>query len=222
MPSCFTCDLTRNENPGRIGDKEKGSHRASPLPTPPESAEKLSPPPLSSTGLSLSPPVQRAIEIIKSVKCGHRPDGSWIKLRLERGDFSRLKEQLEAEDDPWGYVQDKIRFDYDPQTYNPVFRMPSGTHETFTARVVEEIIFELRQIREDISRLDIAAIAREINFDSSTDIELEGISSDELQYAPHSPDAAFRRNGAGYASIVIETSFSQKKKDLAYLAKTIF
>ena len=97
------------KTPERAGDKEKGSSRASSLPTPPDSAEKPPPSPFSSTRLSLSRPVQRAIQIIKSTKRGRHPDSSWIKLRLERGDFSRLKEQLKAEDDLWGYVLDKIR-----------------------------------------------------------------------------------------------------------------
>ncbi|KAI9763111.1 MAG: hypothetical protein M1840_000923 [Geoglossum simile] len=203
--------------PERVGDKEKGSPSASSLPTPPKSAEKLSSTPLSSTGLSLSLPVQRAIEIFKSIKHGNRAGGSWVKLRLEPGDFPRLKEQLEADDDLWGYIQDKIRFDYDPDAYEIVFRMHTGTHEIFTARVVEEIIFYRRRAQEAISRPDIAAIARDISFDAHTDIELRGVSSDE-SYGHRSPDAAFRCNGARYPSIIIETSFSQKRKDLARLA----
>jgi hypothetical protein len=97
--------------------------------------------------------------------------------------------------------------------------MPSGTHEIFTARVIEETIFRRRQIQEDISRPDIAAIARDISFDASTDIEFESTSNDEQEYASRSPDAAFRHNDAGYPSIIIETSFSQKRKDLARIAE---
>ncbi|KAI9768153.1 MAG: hypothetical protein M1839_004180 [Geoglossum umbratile] len=203
--------------PERVGDKEKGSPSVSSLPTPPKSAEKPSPKPLSSTNLSLSPPIQRAIEIFKSIKHGNRPDGSWVKLRLEPGDFPRLKEQLEADDDLWGYIQDKIRFDYDPDANEIVFRMNTGTHEIFTARVVEEIISRRQQAQADISRPDIAAIARDINFDAHTSIELRGVNSDE-SYGHRSPDAAFRHNDARYPSIVIETSFSQKRKDLPRLA----
>ncbi|KAI9766497.1 MAG: hypothetical protein M1840_006454 [Geoglossum simile] len=150
----------------------------------------------ASTGLSLSLSVQRAIEIFKSIKHGNRPGGSWVKLRLEPGDFPRLKEQLEADDDLWGYIQDKIRFDYDPDAYEIVFRMHTGSSRKSSS--IDD---------KPISRPDIAAIARDISFDAHTDIELRGVSSDE-SYGHRSPDAAFRCNGARYPSIIIETSFS--------------
>ncbi|KAI9771579.1 MAG: hypothetical protein M1839_002772 [Geoglossum umbratile] len=80
------------------------------------------------------------------------------------------------------------------------------------------ILSSVRPLIPTRSSPDIAAAAREISFDSSSDIEFGGISSDGQQYGHHSPDAAFRHNEAGYPSIVIETSFPQKRKDLARLA----
>ena len=98
--------------PERTDREEKGSSPSS-LPTPPGSVEELSTPSLSqslsySTPTSLSQPAQDAFQIIKSVKYGRRPESPWIKLRLEPGDFSLLKERLKVED-LWGYVEDKIR-----------------------------------------------------------------------------------------------------------------
>ncbi|KAI9861233.1 MAG: hypothetical protein M1813_005406 [Trichoglossum hirsutum] len=129
---------------------------------------------------SLSRPAQWAIGIIKDRECGRHIDGSWNKIRLERGDFAQLKERLE-EEDLWGYVEYKIRlglspllsdlaiavlilryhpsFDYDPENRYLVFRMPSGTHTLFTTRVVSEIKFQLQRISEDKTFPDIAAIA---------------------------------------------------------------
>jgi hypothetical protein len=95
--------------------------------------------------------------------------------------------------------------------------MPSITHEVFTARVVDEIKFHIL-ISEDTSRPDIAAIARSIQFCASGDIELGGDSSDD-DTLMHSPDASFRYKGSGYPSVIIETSFSQKRNDLARIAQ---
>jgi hypothetical protein len=95
--------------------------------------------------------------------------------------------------------------------------MPSITHEVFTASVVDEIKSHIRRISEDTSRPDIAAIARSIKFCASGDIELEGDSSDD-DTLMHSPDASFRYKGSGYPSVIIETSFSQKRKDIVRIA----
>jgi hypothetical protein len=91
--------------PDFAAGKERGRYRASPLLTPPPSAEKP-PSPLPSFN---SRAVQQAVQIVKFIKRGHRHDSSRIKLRLGRGGFSQLKEQLNAEEGLWDYVQDKIR-----------------------------------------------------------------------------------------------------------------
>jgi hypothetical protein len=180
---------------------------------------------------SLSRPAQWAIGTIKDRECGRHIDGSWNKIRLERGDFAQLKERLE-EEDLWGYVEYKIRlglspllsdlaiavlilryhpsFDYDLETRYLVFRMPSGTHTLFTTRVVSEIKFQLQRISEDKTFPDIAAIAGSTECLGSTDIILELDPDGNHDYPQRSPDASFMLEGDRYPCIVIETSFSQK------------
>ncbi|KAI9762258.1 MAG: hypothetical protein M1840_001437 [Geoglossum simile] len=45
------------------------------------------------------------------------------------------------------------------------------------------------------------------------------VDGDGKKYGEHSPDAAFTHEGADYPSVIIETSFSQKRKDLPKLAE---
>ncbi|KAI9763223.1 MAG: hypothetical protein M1840_000841 [Geoglossum simile] len=162
--------------PNNTARKERErSHEPFPL-TPPRSAEKPPPPPLSSNHSSQ---IQRAVQIVKSIKSGHPPNSSWVRLHLGRGGLSQLKEQLNTQEGLWSYVQDKIRFDYDPASCYLIFRMPSIIHEVFTASVVEEIKFHIRRISEDISRPNDAAIAGSIKFCASGDIELNSGSRDD-------------------------------------------
>ena len=89
----------------------------------------------------------------------------------------------------------------------------------FTAQVVKLIELHLQRLSDDTFRPEIAAIARSIAHLSTTDIELMGDPSDDRIYPTHSPDASFICRGAGYPCVVIETSFSQKRKDLPDLAE---
>ncbi|KAI9781061.1 MAG: hypothetical protein M1839_006338 [Geoglossum umbratile] len=176
----------------------------------PGSAEKSS---LAKPSQSLSGPAQRAYGIIKD---GRGPNSPWIRVHLEPGDITMLKERLE-EEDLWGYVRDKIRFDYDRETRTIVFRLPSTVHEIFTGQVVREIESQLKRISEDESRPNIAAIAGSIVCEWSADIYVYGPNRDHKS-SMHSPDASFMLQGAGYPCIVVETSYSQKEKDLPCLA----
>jgi hypothetical protein len=81
------------------------------LPLVPDSVERPLP---SSTSSSHSPAAQYALELIKAHKRGYRPDKQWIKLRLGPGDYSWLEDQIKADADLWGYVEDKLRSDSAP------------------------------------------------------------------------------------------------------------
>jgi hypothetical protein len=86
--------------------------------------------------------------------------------------------------------------------------MPTLLHETFIANVVEEIQAQLKSI-ESVS----AAFAKEISSGGSASIKF----IDE-EYGKHDPDAQFQHSKAQYPGVVIEVSYSQKRKDLARLA----
>ncbi|KAI9759365.1 MAG: hypothetical protein M1840_003369 [Geoglossum simile] len=85
--------------------------------------------------------------------------------------------------------------------------MPSGTHEVFTKKVVREIESWLH-----------TSIAGSIECLESTDIALESEPNDDHEYSKRSSDASFALKGDRYPCVVIETSFSQSKRDLPRLA----
>ncbi|KAI9765023.1 MAG: hypothetical protein M1840_007848 [Geoglossum simile] len=56
--------------------------------------------------------------------------------------FSRLKEQLNTKEDLWSYVQDKIRFDYDPATcYLVSISNIPGRIGQLSAKVIDSKLF---------------------------------------------------------------------------------
>ncbi|KAH0536729.1 hypothetical protein FGG08_006437 [Glutinoglossum americanum] len=154
-------------------------------------------------------PVARVIELVKSLTQGHAPESSWINLPLSPHDFKQL-----AMHDFWSYVEDNIRFDYDPVAEVLTFRMPSPIHEQLTALVVGEILQQLGCLREDTSTSPTAEIARSIRWSASTSIRF-----DDLGLSTRSPDASFYFGDGKYPTVIIETSFSQKRHDLENLAR---
>jgi hypothetical protein len=94
--------------------------------------------------------------------------------------------------------------------------MPTGTYDTFTSKVNTEINHQLERLYADKSRPNVAALASSIHCCATSNIEfLNGLNQD---YSLHSPDSSFQHIDATYPSLVIEISFSQKRKDLPQLA----
>jgi hypothetical protein len=89
--------------------------------------------------------------------------------------------------------------------------MPKLLHETLIFYVTQEILRQLNTIAKSESRS--AEFARDIENSGSSEI-----SFTDSEYGPHQPDAAFQHINAQYPGVVIEVSFSQKRKDLARLA----
>jgi hypothetical protein len=104
-----------------------------------------------------------------------------------------------------------------PEVCSLISDMPFLIHEIFTASVFAEIVSHIQQITKDPSRPDVAALARKICYSSAGDIQLNSLASDNSS-SPRSPDASFRYINSKYPCVIIETSFSQKKRDSAYRA----
>jgi hypothetical protein len=103
------------------------------------------------------------------------------------------------------------RYDYFPSIKQFVLRMPTAIHEIVIRRVAREIILQLNSIaaRNDAS----GEFAGNIEDSGSTRLTFPG-----SDYGPHDPDASFRHLGARYPGVIIEVSYSQKRKDLPRLA----
>jgi len=86
--------------------------------------------------------------------------------------------------------------------------MPIAIHEIVTRYVAEEIKRQLNSIAE---RNDASGeFARNIVDSGSTHLTFP-----DSDYGPHDPDGSFRHLEARYPGIIIEVSYSQKRKDLA-------
>lgn len=89
--------------------------------------------------------------------------------------------------------------------------MQSWLHESVIVFITQEILRQLQIIGR--SEGSSASFARNIrNTGSPT------ISSTDTECGPHSPDSAFKHVDAQYPGIIIEVSYSQKRKDLNRLA----
>jgi hypothetical protein len=126
-------------------------------------------------------------------------------------ELKKLKRLLQKDASLWGYTRHKLRHDYFPSTQQLVLRMLTTLHNLFMVSVVAEITRQLALIAtgNDSS----ADFAREIEHNSSSDIK-----SLDREYGKHSLDASFRHSNAQFPGVVLEVSYSQKRKDLRHLA----
>ena len=94
--------------------------------------------------------------------------------------------------------------------------MPTSIHEIFTELVVQEIWSQLRSAtREDD---DVVAILDSVRSEASSDIRLYGYRSIKKGYLQRSPDASLAHVDSQYPSVIIETAYAQRRKDLVRLA----
>jgi hypothetical protein len=89
--------------------------------------------------------------------------------------------------------------------------MPSGIHEIFLSFVTDEISAQLHLIR--FQQGQPADFAREI-----ASLRSITVNFDDPYYGPHDPDSSFGHSRAIYPGVVIEVSYTQRRKDLRRLA----
>jgi len=162
------------------------------------------------------------IEQIEKRKVGRGYSNSpWQRFRLSPTDYQRLELKYQQDE----FVREKIRYgstrtarftdlaryDYFPSDSLFVLRMPSSLHELVAAEVNAEIRQQLRVLA---GRADsTCGFARRIKPTASADI-----CFDNPKYSKHCPDGQFGHAEARYPGVVLEVSYSQKKKDLPRLA----
>ena len=94
--------------------------------------------------------------------------------------------------------------------------MPTSTHDIFTELVVQEIASQLKSVARGDT--DIAAVLDLVKSESNSDVYLYGHEAIDERYPKHSPDVSFAHAKSQYPSVVIETSYSQRQKELTRLA----
>lgn len=90
--------------------------------------------------------------------------------------------------------------------------MPSLLHEAIKAKIVRDIERQLLSISNGVG--PASAFAKCIEHGGSA-----SISFDDPEYGKHEPDALFRHREAQFPGVILEISYTQKRRDLARVAE---
>jgi len=90
-------------------------------------------------------------------------------------------------------------------------------HELFIARIEDNILSQLKTIREGLG--DAAAFARKVQPARSTEIFFPVENAPFSKQSKYEPDASFWHEDAKYPGVIIEVAYSQKRKRLYRLAE---
>ena len=93
--------------------------------------------------------------------------------------------------------------------------MPTSTHDILAELVIQEIGSQLKIVAR--GDRDIATVLDLVRSESSSDIYLFGLEAIDERYLKHTTDASFAHAHSQYPSVVIETSYSQRQKELTRL-----
>ncbi|RDL33125.1 Uncharacterized protein BP5553_08564 [Venustampulla echinocandica] len=179
--------------------------------TPPESfTDPLTPP--ATDEKTKATCISSVISEIRRRKHGHSLSGKpWHRFVLDAHQYKDLQRHLQLDSSLWDYFVHKLRHDYFPSAKLLILRMPGLLHESLASYVTQEITLQLRAIAQSDS--PSAEFAGDIDNNASAEINFT-----DAEYGSHQPDASFQHFNAQYPGVIIELSYSQKKKDLSRLA----
>ncbi|KAA8627250.1 Z1 domain containing protein [Pyrenophora tritici-repentis] len=182
-------------------------------------------PPPSLTDQPLTPPLTdkkpfagalHVIALFREIQQGRNTTrDTQIEFELAEGEYDHIERTLQQDHVLWGYVQDKIRYDYDEDQCRLVVRMPTETHELFIDAVEDDIRSQLKKIRNGSGKQ--AEFAQKVRPARSTEIRFD--TSALSSKSKYEPDASFKHKDAQYPGVIIEVAYSQKKKRLVRLAE---
>jgi len=184
--------------------------------TPPSSfvGAPLTPPPTNEKAFTQAP---RVIALFKDIQAGkHIKHHPWTEFQLAQGEYDEIEHQLDRDKLLFGYVQDKIRYDYNGESHRLVVRMPTGVHELFIDGVEDAIRSQLKVIRSGSDRA--ALFAQKVRPARSTEISFPVDDAPSNTKSKYEPDASFWHDDAQYPGVIIEVAYSQKRKRLGRLA----
>ncbi|KAJ6069163.1 hypothetical protein N7499_011050 [Penicillium canescens] len=184
--------------------------------TPPGSVfvPPLTPPPTVEKPLSKS--TQNVVNRFRLHREGYRP-GPWWEGRVRPNDYTQVLHVLDADRPLQKYVDDKLRYDYDPCRSRLTIRMPSPLHDTFCARIVDEISRQIRQYQQNGG--PAANFAKEVEHFATSRILIPEDRTDGKQtYSRREPDASFGHRRAHYPGVIVEVCYSQKSRRVAHIA----
>ncbi|MCJ1426648.1 hypothetical protein MMC29_004551 [Sticta canariensis] len=189
------------------------------------STSSVTPPPTDEKAFTQT---SRVVALFKLIKAGrHINQNPWTSFQLAPGEYDEIERQLSQDESLWGYVENKIRraraddcnsYDYDGYRNQLVVRMLTNIHESLIAAFEKSIIVQLELISNGSDKA--ALFAPRLRCKHSTDIYFPSDDAPHSRKAHRSPDTSFRHLGAHYPGVIVEVSYSQKRKDLRNLAET--
>jgi hypothetical protein len=182
--------------------------------------EPLTPPPSEQKSGTTGEQIIQEIEDRKSGR-GYSTN-HWQRYKVSPAEYKYVEQRLQIEDKvrycyiiPTDGAEHNFltisRFDYFPSASLFVLRMPSVLHEEFKSSIVDDIVQQLRSIAKE--RGPASEFARRIKHGGSATITFS-----DSGYGRHEPDDLFRYYQAQFPNVILEVSYSQKRRDLARLA----
>ncbi|CAG7922061.1 unnamed protein product [Penicillium olsonii] len=151
-------------------------------------------------------------------RAGQMPAQSWWQYRLVQDDYETVLHALDGDECLRGYVEDKVRLDYDPYRSYMTIRLPTSLHDIFRVKVVSEILTQLSNFQS--SDKAFADFARKVDHRSTTRIRLpDDTRAGEQPRSERNPDASFKHDDAKYPGVIIEVCCSGKARAAADLAE---
>ncbi|KAF7880234.1 hypothetical protein EAF00_012046 [Botryotinia globosa] len=185
-----------------------------PLITPPQSftykTALLTPPP---TDKKTTKATSKVVQEIQRRKIGRNLSNTspWKVYKLNEEEYAEVLRLVESDKSLQGFVKDKLRYDYFPSAQRFVIRMPLCVHESFISKIVSNISRQINVFASANDQSPTTKFAQEIESFNSTSLHLQ-------DYGTHDPDSQFAHSQAQWPGIIIEVSFTQKRKDLDRLA----
>ncbi|KAH0564749.1 hypothetical protein GP486_001858 [Trichoglossum hirsutum] len=96
-----------------------------------------------------SPAVKHVNELFSRHWEGTLPE-DWVKASIRRSEYPELLQEIAQNEDLRGYVEDKIRFDYDPDDNWIAIRMPTAICEYFTVQFQQAIVSQFGAIADQV------------------------------------------------------------------------
>ncbi|KAK3943624.1 hypothetical protein QBC46DRAFT_27069 [Diplogelasinospora grovesii] len=184
-------------------------------------------PPDNGTPLPLTPPatderfswrlgasnVDKVMRMFEACRDQGAAPASLTKFCLPLQQYDELVKRLQDDQSLGRYVEDKVRFDYEPEPGLLIVRMPSPVHEFFTASVEDEMYNQLTRVGEFAAKIAKGRSSRIFLKEG-----ISGESSEVLHTVRREPDGQFQHHWPAYPGVVLEVSYSQDRKDLRKLA----
>ncbi|KAF1841541.1 uncharacterized protein K460DRAFT_388461 [Cucurbitaria berberidis CBS 394.84] len=158
----------------------------------------------------------RVIALFRDIQAGRiTKRDTQVEFQLAEGEYGHIERTLRRDDVLSGYVQDKIRYDYDEDQCRLFVRVSTETHERFIDAVEDDIRSQLKKIRNGLGRK--AEFAQKVHPVRLTEIRFD--ASALSSKSKYEPDASFRHEDAQYPGVIIEVAYSQQQGRLGQLSE---